>query len=106
VRRQAVPLCSPAVRVLFEKPFLSDWAFDVELLARMIANREAFGGAAVRDLVYELPLRTWQDVLGTKVKPRDVPRALLDLWRIRRRYLLSGRPPRPELASTSARRRP
>jgi dolichyl-phosphate beta-glucosyltransferase len=78
--------CSPAVRSLFEQPFVSDWIFDVELLARMVAASGS-GGPAVRDLVYELPLRTWNDVCGTKVQASDVPRALIDLWRIHRRYL-------------------
>jgi dolichyl-phosphate beta-glucosyltransferase len=90
---------SPAVRALFEEPFLSDWAFDVELLARMIASRAAFGGVAVRDSVYELPLRNWREMHGTKVQPHDVPRALLDLWRIRRRYLA------PPLATSARSRR-
>jgi glycosyltransferase involved in cell wall biosynthesis len=79
--------CSPSVRALFEEPLLADWAFDVELLARMIAAREALGGPPVRDLVYELPLRDWHDVAGTKLQAHDVPRALLDLWRIHWHYL-------------------
>jgi dolichyl-phosphate beta-glucosyltransferase len=99
--------CSRAVASLFEQPFLSDWAFDVELLARMIAARDSFGGQPVRELVYELPLRTWKDVAGTKVHPRDVPRAMLDLLRIRRRYLVPERPLAPGKGgpATSARSR-
>ncbi len=66
----------------FATPFLSRWAFDVEILARM---RLGQGGRAA-DRVYELALRHWEDVPGSKVKPIDFLRACGDLVRIRRHY--------------------
>ncbi len=68
---------------LFAEPFVSGWVFDVELLARLV-DREGPEGAARR--VVEVPLRTWTDVAGSKVRPADFPRALLALARIRRRH--------------------
>ncbi len=72
-------------RELFHTPFCSKWIFDVELIARMIAVDQQ-RGPTLRSL-YELPLDTWHDVDGSKVKPRDFLAALVDLHRIYRRYL-------------------
>ncbi len=71
---------------LFRPPFLSRWIFDVELLARLIELRARQGGDRVQEALYELPLRHWHDVPGSKVRPRDGLRALRDLFRIQRRY--------------------
>ncbi len=66
----------------FAEPFLSRWVFDVEILARM---RQYHQGPC-NDRIYELGLRRWSDVPGSKVKPLDFFLALRDLARIRRRY--------------------
>lgn len=77
---------TPEMRGLFAAPFLSRWCFDVELIARLAAARRARGGTPAAEAIRELPLRTWRDVPGSKVGALDLPRALVDLWRIRRRY--------------------
>jgi glycosyltransferase involved in cell wall biosynthesis len=66
----------------FTEPFLSRWIFDVEILARMHLGPGGAGG----DRVYELALRRWEDVAGSKVRPLDFFRACRDLVRIRRWY--------------------
>jgi len=66
----------------FTEAFVSRWAFDVEILARM--RLERVGPCSGR--VYELALRRWGHVAGSKVKPFDFFRACRDLVRIRRRY--------------------
>jgi dolichyl-phosphate beta-glucosyltransferase len=71
------------VRELFADPFLSRWIFDVEIIARLIQQR---GREAAAAAIYELPIRTWHDVHGSKVKSHDFIRALRDLWKIHRRY--------------------
>lgn len=74
---------TPAVRRLFEEPFLAGWSFDVEVLARLAADPET---RPVERKVAEVPLRRWSDVGKSHVHPTDFLRALRDLRRIRRRY--------------------
>jgi glycosyltransferase involved in cell wall biosynthesis len=77
----------PATRALFIDPFLSRWVFDVEIIARYIRAR-GFDRSRVENAIYEFALRQWRDVAGSKVKPRDFLRALLDVWRIQQAYRL------------------
>jgi dolichyl-phosphate beta-glucosyltransferase len=74
---------SDMMREIFSTPFLSRWIFDVEIIARLIGKmgRDAAAGA-----IYELPLLSWNDVKGSKVKSRDYLRGLADLWKIHRAY--------------------
>jgi hypothetical protein len=83
----------PETRRLFEDPFLSNWVFDVELIARWREGERTRGLLPAEQIIYELPLDEWVDVAGSKVRPADFRRALLEIWRIRRRYL--GRSDRP-----------
>ena len=78
---------TPTTRALFAEPFAAGWIFDVEILARRIAAGRAAELPPVADVIYELPLDTWIDVAGSKVRPLDFARALLEVLRIRRRYL-------------------
>ncbi len=71
------------VRQLFARPFLSRWIFDVEIIARLVQLR---GRDAAAKAIYELPIKVWHDVHGSKVKSHDFIRALRDLWKIRRAY--------------------
>jgi len=71
---------TPEVVALFQTPFRSRWIFDVEILARMQALRHA------ADAIYEYPLDRWQDVAGSRLRPRDFLVAALDLAAIRWRY--------------------
>jgi glycosyltransferase involved in cell wall biosynthesis len=75
-------------RDLFREPFVARWAFDVEILARLLRSRSAGGLPPVEELVCEVPLAEWIDVAGSKVGVLDYLRAGFDLWRIRRRYLV------------------
>jgi glycosyltransferase involved in cell wall biosynthesis len=72
---------------LFRDPFLSRWVFDVELIARLLREHRTLAAREREALIYELPLREWQDVAGSKVSPLDFPVALYDLVRIHLRYL-------------------
>jgi len=75
------------IRALFEEPFLAGWSFDVELLARLIAARRGRPGPGAGELLCEIPLRQWRDVGVSKVRGLDFFRSLVELLRIRRRYL-------------------
>jgi glycosyltransferase involved in cell wall biosynthesis len=74
---------SDMLRKMYARPFLSRWIFDVEIIARMIAE---IGRDAAAHAIYELPLMQWHDVKGSKIKSRDYLRGLADLWKIHRAY--------------------
>ena len=68
-----------SIRQVFATPFVSKWVFDVELLARYAS---VVGTGRAESSIYELPLTTWTDVPGSKVKMRHAMRALWDIARI------------------------
>jgi dolichyl-phosphate beta-glucosyltransferase len=70
---------TPQLSAVLQRPFLSRWIFDVEILARFI---NACGIGYVHNAVYEYPLNEWCDVGGSKVKPKDFIKAIVDLLRI------------------------
>jgi dolichyl-phosphate beta-glucosyltransferase len=86
---------SPAIRSLFEAPFLTRWLFDVEILARLLQARRGIQLPPAEDIIYELPLHAWHDVAGSKVKARDFAKAFLALARIYWHYLRPRAPLRP-----------
>jgi glycosyltransferase involved in cell wall biosynthesis len=82
---------SALLRAVFEQPFVSRWAFDVEIVARFLA-RDPLGPDHVARSLYELPLRTWTDVSGSKLKATDFVSAAVELAVVHARYL-AGRHP-------------
>jgi glycosyltransferase involved in cell wall biosynthesis len=71
-----------AVRV-FEKPFITRWLFDVEILARIIGM---YGRDGIEEVVVEVPVRSWIDKGGSKISWTYGFRVLYDLMRIRNHY--------------------
>lgn len=71
-------------RPLFERPFGARWMFDVELIARIVAQE----GSRARAGTYlrEIPLKEWREVHGSKVRMWDGVLALRELYRIHRQY--------------------
>ncbi len=69
---------SPALAAALADPFLSRWAFDVELLGRLLTGS---GGAEPLPLaaLVEVPLGTWHDVGGSKLNALAMARTLKDL---------------------------
>jgi dolichyl-phosphate beta-glucosyltransferase len=64
-------------------PFESDWAFDVELFARLFGK---MGGPRLSpERCREVPLEVWKDVPASKVKLSGMAKSLLDLAHIYRR---------------------
>jgi glycosyltransferase involved in cell wall biosynthesis len=76
-----------AVNGLFNDPFLSRWAFDVEVMARLLQREQQLSIDERIAQFYELPLQRWDDVPGSKVRAMDFPRSILDLLRIHKRYM-------------------
>jgi dolichyl-phosphate beta-glucosyltransferase len=73
---------------LFSESFQSRWVFDVELIARYIKRTGSPQRAAMG--IYEYPLHAWNDVSGSKVKPRDFFVAFWDVLRIYWKYMRPG----------------
>lgn len=65
------------LRRALETPFVSSWAFDVELIGRL---RKQLSETAF----VEVPLNRWIDVHGSKITPLDMVTATLSLFAIRR----------------------
>jgi glycosyltransferase involved in cell wall biosynthesis len=67
-----------ALSAALETPFASRWAFDVELLGRLLG---VFGGGPHLDraCVLEAPVHEWHHVRGSKVTPAEMSRALREI---------------------------
>lgn len=74
---------SPTLADAVGERFLSRWVFDVELLGRLLIGSATAPAIDVAE-VWEEPLRAWRDVKGSKLAPRQMAKALLDLARIQR----------------------
>lgn len=69
---------APALHQALSEPFHSRWAFDVELLGRLLRGRHGVPGLPKQTLV-EVPLLVWHDVAGTKMSFTGALRAGLEL---------------------------
>jgi hypothetical protein len=72
------------------EPFRSSWAFDVELLHRLLRGSPSTPGMPVTSFL-EMPLETWFDVTGSKLRVTPALAALADLASIARDRVRSGR---------------
>jgi dolichyl-phosphate beta-glucosyltransferase len=64
------------VDISFQKPFLSKWIFDVEIMLRLKKKE-----------IVEYPLKYWKDIPGSKVKVgREIFRVLKDIIKIKNEY--------------------
>lgn len=73
---------SPKLRQVFETKFHARWIFDVELFARWIGRRTKPCLQQAQSSIYELPLESWRDVAGSKLKSFDFFRAFFELANI------------------------
>lgn len=67
---------------LFGEPFLTRWLFDLEMLVRLRNSGRDVSGLAT----LEVPLGTWIEVPGSKLKISDMITVPLELLHIRRHY--------------------
>lgn len=72
---------TPALASALEQPFTSRWAFDVELLGRLLRPGAGVPPVAV-ERIREEPLLLWSDVPGSKLGPLAALRGGLDLLRL------------------------
>jgi glycosyltransferase involved in cell wall biosynthesis len=69
--------CNDALLASLDTPFVSPWAFDVELIGRL---RQQLPEAAF----LEVPLNRWVDVRGSKITLLDMIRATFSLFAVGR----------------------
>ncbi|TMA36340.1 MAG: glycosyltransferase [Deltaproteobacteria bacterium] len=74
---------TPALRGALTGPFSSRWAFDVELIGRLLRGDGGAAPLGAADFV-EIPLRCWTDVPGSKVSSVQMMRAACDLVAVAR----------------------
>jgi dolichyl-phosphate beta-glucosyltransferase len=77
---------TPELALVLNRPFISRWVFDVEIIARFMALNHG-NPQVLHDTIYEYPLERWEDVAGSKVKPGDFLLAFVDTFRIYSKYL-------------------
>jgi glycosyltransferase involved in cell wall biosynthesis len=68
----------PALSEALAAPFLSRWAFDVELLGRLLIGTRAVTPLPLSAIV-EVPLAVWHDIKGSKLGLGGMARTLRDL---------------------------
>jgi glycosyltransferase involved in cell wall biosynthesis len=84
---------STALQTALAEPFASRWAFDVELLGRLLAAHRQAVPPRTADIIEE-PLLEWREVDGSKLNLLGFCRAPLDMGKIALR-LRAHRRPRP-----------
>ena len=67
-------------KTIFEKPFISKWLFDVELLKRL----QKFHN--LKEVVKEIPLEKWEEIGNSKIKVVDFLRIPFQLFQIYTKY--------------------
>lgn len=77
---------TPMLKKVLQTKFHSRWIFDVELIARLIAEMKGDRRALAMKM-YEFSLNEWVDVKGSKVGPMDFFRAFGELAWIYFAYL-------------------
>ena len=65
------------------EPFLSRWAFDVELIGRLLNDASEDARYTEQDFI-EIPLQTWRHIRGSKIRIADMVTATFELLLISR----------------------
>lgn len=73
------------VPIIFKEPFISRWLFDIEIFARIITD---FGYDKACQIIKEVPLSTWIEKGGSKIKPSYIFKIPFELLKIRLKYKL------------------
>jgi glycosyltransferase involved in cell wall biosynthesis len=68
-----------ALTLALKEPFASRWFFDVEMIGRFVNLLRGAGDPHPENRIVEVPLQTWIDVAGSKLRPLDFLRAIWEL---------------------------
>ena len=74
---------STELSFLFDDKFITSWLFDVELIARY---RNKFGVTSALNDIVEVPVNTWIEKEGSKLKLTDMIKVPMELLAIHRKY--------------------
>jgi glycosyltransferase involved in cell wall biosynthesis len=85
---------SELLRASLAQPFVSRWIFDVELLGRLLTGGGVMAGLTPEDFL-EVPLNTWEDVHGSKLRAGDFAKVGGDLLRVAAQVNAARRARRP-----------
>jgi hypothetical protein len=70
------------LKTVFAHPFLVNWIFDVEILARFKVIRKLNNSSLLQNTTVEYPLDEWADIGGSKIKFIDFFKAIMELTKI------------------------
>lgn len=70
------------LHTIFKDPFIVNWAFDIELIARMKIITDAREGPHAATAIIEHPLEQWIHRDGSKVNPMDFCKAPIELFKL------------------------
>jgi glycosyltransferase involved in cell wall biosynthesis len=73
---------SDEIRKAFLRPWHVNWSFDVELLGRLDIIKKAHNLPPLSKTAMEYPLETWIHREGSKVKPVDFFKGIMELLRL------------------------
>ncbi len=68
--------------IVVSEPFITQWLFDVEILLRLKQRL----GNDIKKKIIEVPLRSWEDVKGSKLGLKDFIRVPFQIWKVFSRY--------------------
>ena len=83
----------PKLARLFSQPFSSRWIFDVEIIARIQQIHFPKKPSEAQFFIKEHPLRKWEDVGGSKLKPIHFFKAIYELGLIFLTYRINAGKP-------------
>ena len=73
---------SHLIPICMEQPFKTSWLFDVEMLLRL---KKHYGKNAT-EMILEVPIRTWNDVKGSKIGWTDFLKVPYQIWKVFQDY--------------------
>ena len=82
---------SPALAAALATPFRSRWAFDLELLLRLVGRIDGPAPAIALEAILEVPVETWSARPGSKLDVRSMAQALAEVLALLGRARLSAK---------------
>lgn len=75
-----------ALGKVFDRPFMTTWVFDVEIIARFIVleRQGILPAGTVSSGIIEYPVEEWSDIPGSKIRFADYVLAPVELCRVHR----------------------